>query len=99
MRTPTSIATFPSMVLMGRGQFPSNGDIPIESLPFTPGDVTAGTENELQALVVGKSTTVDLPITIERSKYYSNIVRRIAAGEASSGLIRELRKFLSDNDD
>lgn len=75
------------------------GDTGIESLPFTPGDVTAGTENELQALVVGKSTTVDLPITIERSKYYSNIVRRIAAGEASSELIRELRKFLSDNND
>src|SRR5215813_1321783 len=73
--------------------------IQIDSLPFAPGDVTAGTENELQALVVGKRSTVDLPISIERSKYYSNIVRRIAVGEASTGLIRELRKFLSDNED
>jgi len=74
-------------------------DIQIESLPFAPGDVTAGTENELQALVVGKRTTVDLPITIERSKYYSNILRRVAAGEASTELVRELQDFLSDNDD
>ena len=72
-------------------------DINIEDLPFAPGDITAGTENELQALVVGKRTTVDLPITIERSKYYSNIVRRIAVGEASTELIRELQKFLSNN--
>src|SRR5262249_10918547 len=43
--------------------------------------------------------TIDLPITIERSKYYSNIVRRIAAGEASTELIRELQRFLADNRD
>lgn len=89
----------PQVDLMRSMRFPANAGIQIESLPFTPGDVTAGTENELQALVVGKRTTVDLPITIERSKYFSNIARRIAAGEASSELIHELRKFLSDNDD
>src|SRR5215813_217468 len=77
----------------------SNSDIQVESLPFTPGDVTAGTENELQALVIGKRTTVDLPITIERSKYYANILRRVAVGEASTELIRDLQDFLSDNDE
>lgn len=70
----------------------------VESLPFTPGDVTAGTENELQAVVVGKRTNVDLPITIERSKYYANILRRVAAGEASSELLDELRRFLEQNE-
>src|SRR5215813_12055134 len=75
----------------------SNSDIQVESLPFTSGDVTAGTENELQALVIGKRNTVDLPITIERSKYYANILRRVAAGEAPTELIRELQNFLSNN--
>ena len=68
-------------MLTGTYQFPTNSDALTESLPFTPGDITAGTENELQALVVGKRTTVDLPISIERSKYYANIARRVAIGE------------------
>jgi len=87
------------MDLMRSFDFPAKTGSQIESLPFTPGDVTAGTENELQALVVGKRTTVDLPITIERSKYYSNIARRISVGEASTEIIRELRKFLSEKND
>ena len=99
MRLPLRIATTPFVDLIGHTQTSNKTDIQIESLPFAPGDVTAGTENELQAVVVGKRTTVDLPIAIERSKYYSNIVRRIAVGEASTELIRELRRFLSDNDD
>jgi len=45
-------------------------------LPFSLGDVTAGTETELQAAVVGKRCDVDLPLTIEQSNYYQNIVRR-----------------------
>lgn len=97
MKFSLRIATTPLVDLIGRTQTPN--DIQLESLPFAPGDVTAGTENELQAVVVGKRTTVDLPIAIERSKYYSNIVRRIAVGEASTGVIRELRKFLSENED
>jgi hypothetical protein len=36
-------------MLTGTYQFPTNSDILTESLPFTPGDITAGTENELQA--------------------------------------------------
>jgi hypothetical protein len=87
------------MLLTRRYHFPNNTDSLTEFLPFTPGDITAGTENELQALVVGKRTTVDLPISIERSKYYANIARRVAIGEASNDLIRELQAFLSDNDD
>src|SRR5262244_3615593 len=73
--------------------------IAIESLPFAPGDATAGTENELQAIVIGRRYTVDLPVSIERSKYYANIARRVARGEASPTLLSELERFLADNQD
>jgi hypothetical protein len=97
MKTSRHIANTQVFHLTGSEELSPKANIRIEDLPFGPGDITAGTENELQALVVGKRTTVDLPLTIERSKYYSNIVRRIAVGEASTELIRELQKFLSDN--
>src|SRR5215510_425840 len=99
MRTQTSITKGQLTMVTRSSQFQIKSDIQTESLPFTPGDITAGTENELQAVVVGKRTTVDLPISIERSKYYANIARRVAIGEASNELIRDLRAFLSDNDD
>src|SRR5215467_637490 len=99
MRTRTSITKGQLTMVTRSSQFQIKSDIQTESLPFTPGDITAGTENELQAVVVGKRTTVDLPISIERSKYYANIARRVAIGEASNELIRDLRAFLSDNDD
>src|SRR5262245_19797553 len=69
----------------------------LDSIPFGPADVTAGTENELQAIVIGSRTTVDLPVTIERSKYFANIARRVAHGEASRKLLRDLNQFLNDN--
>ena len=99
MRSRQHIGATHSICAMETNDLKSKRNLQIESLPFEPGDVTAGTENELQALVIGKRTTVDLPITIERSKYYSNILRRVAVGEASTELVRELRNFLSDNDD
>src|SRR5215467_6278708 len=99
MRTRTSITKGQLTMVTRSSQFQLKSDIQTESLPFTPGDITAGTENELQAVVVGKRTTVDLPISIERSRYYSNIARRVAIGEASNELIRELQTFLSENED
>src|SRR5262245_11068029 len=71
----------------------------LQSIPFGPADATAGTENELQAVVIGSRTTVDLPVTIARSKYFANIARRVAHGEASRKLLRELNRFLTDNPD
>src|SRR5215510_11646984 len=73
------------------------GGVAIESLPFALGDATGGTENELQAIVIGKRNTVDLPVTIERSQYYANIARRVECEEASRDLIRELDQFLAEN--
>lgn len=74
-------------------------DLFMASLPFTATDVTAGSESELQAVVVGDKDSVDLPLTIERSNYYANIARRVAAGDTSRRAIIELERYLSGNDD
>jgi len=75
----------------------SRQKLDVRLLPFAANDATAGTENELQAIVIGTRNAVDLPVTIERSRYYANIARRVACGEASRDLMRELRDFLTDN--
>jgi hypothetical protein len=69
----------------------------LESLPFSLNDTTAGSENELQAVVEGTNNHVDLPITIEQSHYFSSINKRAAAGEAPKKLIADLAKFLKGN--
>ena len=56
----------------------------VESIPFSLGDVTAGSETELQAAVSGPKECVDLPIVIENSNYFANIVRRSCSGDTSS---------------
>ena len=53
----------------------------VESLPFSFRDVTAGAENEFQAVVLEKREDVDLPITIESANFFKNMVRRAASGE------------------
>ena len=57
-----------------------NGKMDIESLPFCGNDVTAGSETELQAVVMGKSENVDLPQTIQNSNYFKNIIKRACSG-------------------
>ena len=71
--------------------------IVIESLPFAGRDITAGSESELQAVVIGDKASVDLPLQIERSNYYANIVRRIAAGDTPRRTITALERFLNEN--
>lgn len=66
----------------------------LESLPFCGHDVTAGSENELQAAVVGKREEVDLAITIETSNYFANIVKRALTGDSSRKVITDLEKYL-----
>ena len=66
-------------------------------LPFSFGDVTAGTETELQAAVIGERCNVDLALTIEQSNYYHNIVRRAASGDASRRAVERLERLLSGN--
>jgi len=67
------------------------------TLPFSVGDVTAGSENELQAVVVGGKDEVDLPLIIEQSNYFANIMKQAAAGETPRKVIADLERFLADN--
>lgn len=70
-----------------------------ETLPFSAGDVTAGTENELQAAVAGEREQVDLPLSISQSSYFANITKRAASGELTRRPLADLEEFLAENDD
>jgi hypothetical protein len=70
----------------------------LDGLPFAPGDVTAGSEDELQAVVVGNSAACDLPITIRDSRFLKNIARRSSSGEAPRKTYLEVQQFLSDTE-
>ena len=69
----------------------------LQSLPFSSDDTTAGTETELQAAVIGEKNDVDLPLIIEQSNYYANIMRRTVSGDTSKKLIADLDRFLNTN--
>lgn len=69
----------------------------ITSLPFAPGDTTAGSEAELQTIVEGKRNQVDLPLTIEQSNYFADILRRAAAGDTRKRVITGLEEYLDTN--
>ncbi len=70
--------------------------IPVDQLPFTAHDATAGSEDELQAVVVGSSEQCDLPLSIRESRFFQNIARRSASGEAPRRTLLELEAFLND---
>lgn len=67
------------------------------SLPFAPSDTTAGSETELQTVVVGNKTSVDLPIFIEQSNYFANTRKRAKAGDTSRKVMTDLEKYLDTN--
>ncbi len=67
------------------------------SLPFSLDDTTCGSESELQAAVAGQKTTVDLPLAIEQSNYFANILKRAAAGDTPRRLLTDLEHFLQSN--
>ncbi|MEW5802458.1 MAG: hypothetical protein AB1847_10205 [bacterium] len=69
----------------------------IESIPFSLNDTTAGSETELQTVVTGRKNDIDLPITIEESNYYQNMIKRTIAGDTPKRIITELEKYLHDN--
>ena len=95
----------PARILRQLGVDADNSASFLKSLPFALDDTTAGSETELQAVVIGRREDVDLPITIEESNYFANIERRAAAGEmpqrlltASCGGVIPWRKILRTND-
>ncbi len=67
------------------------------TLPFSLGDVSAGSESELQAVVAGSREHVDLPLVIEQSNYFNNMARHAQAGETPRKAIADLERFLSDS--
>ncbi len=69
----------------------------VDELPFAAGDATAGSEDELQAVVVGRLGDCDLPLIIRESHFFRNIARRHASGEAPRRTLLELETFLSDS--
>lgn len=69
----------------------------LATLPFAGEDATAGSETELQAAVRGERHQVDLPRTIETSRYMTNLLKRARAGDTPDRLAGDLERFLSDN--
>ncbi len=69
----------------------------IGSLPFGENDITAGSESELQAVVIGSRDQVDLPQEIEQSRFFANLQRRTRSGEAPEHALTELTEFLATN--
>ncbi len=64
---------------------------------FEAGDVTVGVENEFQAAVSGAKENVDLPLGIEHSNYFQNLVKRAERGDMPFTSISALRNFLDEN--
>jgi hypothetical protein len=73
--------------------------INVASLPFAPADATAGSESEMQTVVMGKRTVVDLPLVIEQSNYLANIRKRAKSGDTSTKIMTDLEKYLNANDE
>ena len=69
----------------------------IESIPFSLNDTTAGSETELQTVVIGKKEETDLPLIITESNYYKNIIKRTQAGDTPKKIITALEAWLNDN--
>jgi len=65
-------------------------------LPFSHDDITAGSETELQAIVIGTCDTVDLPLAIRDSRAFANLQRRAQSGETPQRLLYELHEFIHD---
>ena len=71
------------------------GEHSTKDLPFTSGDITAGSETELQAVVVGRREQVDLPQEIEHSRFFANLQRRTRSGETPERRLAELQEYLA----
>jgi hypothetical protein len=76
---------------------PASSDGFALSLPFSFHDATAGVENELQTVVVGRPNDVDLPRFIQESNYYKNLVRRGKTGDAPKTAASLLDAYLVEN--
>jgi hypothetical protein len=92
-QTPESVRTVFSRLGVS---FASRDEL-AATLPFSCNDVTAGSESELQAVVCGAKEDVDLPLIIEQSNFFANMLKRAAAGESPRDAVTNLERFLADN--
>ena len=60
-------------------------------------DTTAGSESEMQTVVIGNKNDVDLPLFIEQSNYFTNTKRRAKAGDTSRKVMTDLEQYLNMN--
>jgi hypothetical protein len=90
------MATIRTEAVLESPGLPRSRRIPLDQLPFTAADATAGSEDELQAVVVGSSGACDLPLSIRESRFLQNIARRSASGEAPRRTLLEIEAFLDD---
>ncbi len=99
LKTDTSItkSTRELMHLIGI-QYDRLG-INVGSLPFAPADATAGSESEMQTVVIGKRADVDLPLVIEQSNYLTNIRKRAKSGDTSAKSMTDLEQYLNANNE
>ena len=67
----------------------------VEKLPFAGDDITAGSESELQATVLGDRGDVDLPLSIESSSYYKNMAKRAISGDMPRRNLVQLQNYLN----
>ena len=67
----------------------------LAGLPFSPDDVTAGSETELQAAVAGGAADVDLPCSIRASNYYANVVKRSMAKDTPKRALLDLQQHIA----
>jgi hypothetical protein len=96
-RTPAATAEPIPRILERAGVRFDGGDAILDTLPFSLNDVTAGSESELQAVVTGSRERVDLPLVIEESNYFANMMRRADAGEFPRRVVTDLERFLANN--
>ena len=90
------MATIGSEGLLESFGLQQRASIAADQLPFLGRDATAGSEDELQAVVIGSPECCDLPLSIRESRFFSNMARRSASGEAPRRTLLELEAFLND---
>ncbi len=91
------MATLRANALIAPAGFEDAAPVTLDQLPFTNSDATAGSEDELQAVVVGSAAACDLPLSLRESRFFRNIARRSASGEAPAKTLGELQAFFSDS--
>ena len=91
------MATLRAETLVESLGLPGSPRLACDQLPFAGRDATAGSEDELQAVVIGPSDRCDLPLSIRESRFFRNIARRSASGEAPRRTLAEVQAFLNDS--